>query len=141
MTSEEVLGSTGQGDCLFKGFVTVRFLWMDLQALPLSSIKVIRELLCVCRKVSVTVTMDVLEPFVYKEKSHQLFYMSHKMIRSLSELTRDMEEPVWVKPEKPPGFAKAPALSFLGAKSVPVITVRYIKKKVRRSLFLQQEVL
>ncbi|MDQ9817175.1 hypothetical protein RFZ01_22795, partial [Acinetobacter pittii] len=35
------------------------------------------------------------------------------MIRSLSELTRDMEEPVWVKPGKASRFAKAPALSFL----------------------------
>ncbi len=42
-----------------------------------------------------------------------LFYMSHKMIRSLSEFTRDMEEPIWVKAGAESRFAKAPALNFL----------------------------
>lgn len=76
-------------------------------------IKVIRELLAVCREISVTVTMDVREPFVGKEKPHQLFYMSHKMIRTLSGLTKDIEEPVWIKPGNSSRFAKAPALAFL----------------------------
>lgn len=35
------------------------------------------------------------------------------MIRSLSEFTRDMEEPIWVKAGAESRFAKAPALNFL----------------------------
>ena len=88
--------------------------------------KVIRELLAVCRQVSVTVTMDVKEPFFYKEKSHQLFYMSHKMIRTLSELTKDMEEPLWIKPGEHSRFAEAPALNFLEQN-----LFRYKKEKYR----------
>lgn len=75
--------------------------------------KVIRELLGVCREVSVTVTMDVKEPFLCREKTHQLFYMSHKMIRTLSELTRGTEAPIWIRPGEHSRFAKSPALEFL----------------------------
>ena len=74
---------------------------------------VIRELLQVCEHVTVTVTMDVREQLLAKGKPHELFYMSHKMIRSLSEFTRDMEEPIWVKAGAESRFAKAPALNFL----------------------------
>lgn len=74
---------------------------------------VIRELLQVCERVSVTVTMDVREQLLAKGKPHELFYMSHKMIRSLSEFTKDMEEPIWIKPGSESRFADAPALNFL----------------------------
>ena len=74
---------------------------------------VIRELLQVCERVSVTVTMDVREQLLAKGKPHELFYMSHKMIRSLSEFTKDMEEPIWIKPGSESRFAAAPALNFL----------------------------
>ena len=74
---------------------------------------VIRELLQVCEHVTVTVTMDVREQLLAKGKPHELFYMSHKMIRSLSEFTRDMEEPIWVKAGAESRFAKASALNFL----------------------------
>ena len=74
---------------------------------------VIRELLAVCSKVSVTVTMDVREEFLAKGKPHELFYMSHKMIRSLSEFTKDVEEPVWIKSGSSSRFADSPALGFL----------------------------
>ena len=74
---------------------------------------VIRELLAVCKKVSVTVTMDVREEFLAKGKPHELFYMSHKMIRSLSEFTKDVEEPVWIKSGSRSRFADSPALGFL----------------------------
>ena len=113
MTSEEVLEVLAREIAFSKRLRDSALLMDGFTGFTPVQIKVIRELLCVCRKVSVTVTMDVLEPFVYKEKSHQLFYMSHKMIRSLSELTRDMEEPVWVKPGKASRFARTPALSFL----------------------------
>ena len=74
---------------------------------------VIRELLAVCERVSVTVTMDVREQLLAKGKPHELFYMSHKMIRALSEFTKDMEEPIWIKPGSESRFAAAPALNFL----------------------------
>ena len=76
-------------------------------------IEVLRELLAVCSRVSVTVTMDVREQFLAMGKPHELFYMSHKMIRSLAELTKEIEEPVWVAPGRYSRFADAPALEFL----------------------------
>lgn len=76
-------------------------------------LEVLRELLAVCERVSVTVTMDVREQFLAMGKPHELFYMSHKMIRSLAELTKDIEEPVWVVPGRKSRFADAPALDFL----------------------------
>lgn len=76
-------------------------------------LEVLRELLAVCERVSVTVTMDVREQFLALGKPHELFYMSHKMIRSLAELTKDIEEPVWVVPGRKSRFADAPALDFL----------------------------
>ena len=76
-------------------------------------LEVLRELLAVCERVSVMVTMDVREQFLAMGKPHELFYMSHKMIRSLAELTKDIEEPVWVVPGRKSRFADAPALDFL----------------------------
>lgn len=75
--------------------------------------EVIRELLAVCREVAVTVTMDVREPLFTREKPHQLFYMSHRMIRTLSELAGGTEDPVWVRPGEKSRFSDAPALRFL----------------------------
>lgn len=43
-------------------------------------INVIRELLIIARKISVTVTMDEREDAFAPGKPHQLFYMSKKMI-------------------------------------------------------------
>lgn len=74
---------------------------------------VLRELLNVCERVSVTVTMDTREELLAKGKPHELFFMSHKMIRSLAEFTKDMEEPMWVMPGEYSRFADAPALNFL----------------------------
>ena len=75
--------------------------------------QVIRELLNVCNKVSVTVTMDTREQFLSKGKPHQLFYMSHKMICNLAELTKEIDEPVWIKPGKNSRFSDSLALDFL----------------------------
>ena len=57
-------------------------------------INVIRELLAVCEKVLVTVTMDARENPMKMGKPHQLFYMSKKMIHTLAGLTKDLEDPV-----------------------------------------------
>ncbi len=76
-------------------------------------VKVIRELLAVCQKVMVTVTMDGSGDVFAKGKPHQLFYMSRQMIHILSALTRDMEEPVCLTTDEKSRFSQAPALKFL----------------------------
>ena len=55
---------------------------------------VIRELLNVCDKVLVTVTMDAGENPLQMGKPHQLFYMSRKMIHTLSGLTSNLDDPI-----------------------------------------------
>ena len=69
MTSEEVLEVLAREIAFSKRLRDSVLLMDGFTGFTPVQIKVIRELLCVCRKVSVTVTMDVLEPFVYKEKS------------------------------------------------------------------------
>ena len=61
---------------------------------------VIRELLNVCDKVLVTVTMDAGENPLQLGKPHQLFYMSRKMIHTLSGLTSNLDDPVLLKDER-----------------------------------------
>ena len=76
-------------------------------------LKVIQELLAITQKIFVTVTIDVQEdPFV-KGKNHQLFYMSRKMIQSLADLTKELEEPIRIMPGEKSRFHHAPALNFL----------------------------
>ena len=74
---------------------------------------VIQELLAVCEKVLVTVSMDAKENPLQKGKPHQLFYMSKKMIHTLSGLTNSLDTPVYLKEEKSGRFSDAPALGFL----------------------------
>lgn len=113
MTSEEVLEVLAR-ELVFSRKLRGSVLLLDgFTGFTPVQMKVVRELLAVCSCVSVTVTMDIREPFLGKEKSHQLFYMSHRMIRGLAGLTRDMEEPLWVKPGKKSRFAHGSALSFL----------------------------
>ena len=75
--------------------------------------KVICELLALCRKVYVTVTLDDHNNPFAPGKPHQLFYMSRKMIHTLSKLTNEVEEPVYIQAGEHSRFAKAPALGFL----------------------------
>ena len=75
--------------------------------------RVVGELLSVCEKVMVTVTMDAAENLAMRGKPYQLFYMSRQMIHGLSELTRDIEDPVLLNNVKRSRFAQAPALNFL----------------------------
>lgn len=75
--------------------------------------KVVRELLAIGKKVYVTVTMDVRENPYVEGKPHQLFYMSRKMIHTLREYTKDIEDPIFVKAGEKSRFANAPALQFL----------------------------
>lgn len=74
---------------------------------------VIRELLVICSRVLVTVTMDAADNPFAQGKSHQLFYMSRKMIHTLAGLTKDIEEPVLLFTGKNSRFEKDGALEFL----------------------------
>lgn len=75
--------------------------------------KVIRELLAIARKVYVTVTLDDRENPFAAGKPHQLFYMSRKMIHTLAELTKDVEEPILIPRGENSRFANSPALGFM----------------------------
>ena len=74
---------------------------------------VIRELLNVCDKVLVTVTMDAGENPLQMGKPHQLFYMSRKMIHTLSSLTSNLDDPVFLKDERKGRFGNSTSLDFL----------------------------
>ena len=74
---------------------------------------VIRELLNVCDKVLVTVTMDAGENPLQMGKPHQLFYMSRKMIHTLSGLTSNLDDPILLKDERKGRFGNSTSLDFL----------------------------
>ena len=76
-------------------------------------INLIRELLALCSRVIVTVTMDTAENGTQKGKSWGLFSMSRKMIASLRALESDLEEPVLLAHTGVSRFSKAPAMCFL----------------------------
>ena len=99
--------------------------------------KVVKELLAVCSKVLVTVTMDVQEPFMGKEKSHQLFYMSHKMIRGLCELTKETEELCGIKAGEKSRFAHSPDSFFYGKNLFRLFAEQVYKQEQKEiSIFL-----
>ena len=99
---------------------------------------VIRELLAVCDQVLVTVTMDVKENPLQMGKPHQLFYMSRKMIHTLSGLTNDLDDPVYLKEEKKGRFSDAPALGFLEQLSVPTTEKQHYGNPRMKSVFRRQ---
>lgn len=70
--------------------------------------KVLREMMCRCRKVFVTVTMDEREdPYILKDK-YQLFAMSKQTVTSLVKIAE--EEKVWI--EEPVCFYGKPVYRF-----------------------------
>ena len=73
---------------------------------------VIRELLNVCDKVLVTVTMDAGENPLQMGKPHQLFYMSRKMIHTLSGLTSNLDDPILLKDERKGRFGNFTSLDI-----------------------------
>lgn len=75
--------------------------------------KVLRELLVICQKIYVTVTLDERENPFSIGKPHQLFYMSRKMIHTLAKLTRNVEEPILITRGENSRFSKSPALGFM----------------------------
>lgn len=79
--------------------------------------KLLRELLRVCEKVMITVTMDEKEnPFVYKHP-YQLFALSKQMVTTLVEIAREcrveIEEPVYLYQKPIYRFKDNEALGFL----------------------------
>ena len=74
--------------------------------------RVVGELLAVCEKVMVTVTMDADENLSMRGKPYQLFYMSRQMIHGLSELTREIETPVLLKDVGKSRFSQAAGIPY-----------------------------
>ena len=75
--------------------------------------RVIQELFRLCSRVFVTVTMDERENPFTPGKPHQLFYMSRKMVCTLTEMAGGAEEPVWIRGNQKSRFSGSPALGFL----------------------------
>ena len=98
---------------------------------------VIRELLNVCDKVLVTVTMDAGENPLQLGKPHQLFYMSRKMIHTLSGLTSNLDDPVLLKDERKGRFGNSTSLDFL--RSIFFATEDLsMRRNRKKSAYLQQ---
>ena len=76
-------------------------------------VNVIRELLVIADRVCVTVTMDEREDAFTPGKPHQLFFMSKQMIRTLAGLTKNLDDPVYLKSSEKSRFSQAPAMQFL----------------------------
>ena len=76
-------------------------------------VNVIRELLVIADRVCVTVTMDEREDAFTPGKPHQLFFMSKQMIRTLARLTKNLDDPVYLKLSGKSRFSQAPAMQFL----------------------------
>ena len=113
MTGEEVMDALEKA-LPFSGKLKNSVLLLDgYTGFTPIQMRVVGELLTVCEKVMVTVTMDSAESLTTRGKPYQLFYMSRQMLHGLSGLTRDIEEPVLLKDVRKSRFAKAPALHFL----------------------------
>ncbi len=57
-----------------------------------SQLKVLRELLAICPKVWVTVTIDVREAFFGEIQEHELFALSKKLIRGVEKVAREVTQ-------------------------------------------------
>ncbi|MCI7814521.1 MAG: helicase-exonuclease AddAB subunit AddB [Lachnospiraceae bacterium] len=79
--------------------------------------KLMRKLLVIAKKVSVTVTIDPAENFRKIRGPHELFYLSKKMIAGLEDAAREsgakMEEMVVLGKEENYRFRERPPLRFL----------------------------
>lgn len=113
MTGEEVLDVLLKLIPLSKKLAGSVFVFDGFTGFTPIQNKVVRELLAISKKIYVTVTMDVKENPYAVGKPHQLFYMSRKMIHTLKEYTKDIEEPIFIKENENSRFASSPALQFL----------------------------
>ena len=113
MTGEEVMDVLLKQLPFSEKLKGAEFLFDGFTGFTPIQVNVIRELLIISDKVCVTVTMDEKENAFVPGKPHHLFYMSRKMIRTLADLTNDLEDPVYLKTSGQSRFAQAPALQFL----------------------------
>lgn len=113
MTGEEVMDVLLKQLPFSEKLKGAEFLFDGFTGFTPIQMNVIRELLIISDKVCVTVTMDEKENAFVPGKPHHLFYMSKKMIRTLADLTNDLEDPVYLKTSGQSRFAQAPALQFL----------------------------
>lgn len=113
MTGEEMMDVLLKALPFSQKLKNAEFIFDGFTGFTPIQINVIRELLVIADKISVTVTMDVRENAFAQGKPYQLFYMSKKMIHTLAELTKDFEDPVYLRHSAQTRFAKAPALEFL----------------------------
>lgn len=79
--------------------------------------RLLAELLKVCRKVMVTITLDEREnPYIYKHP-YQLFAMSKETVASMSQIAKEvdvtLEEPVYLCKKPVYRFKNNPAMGFL----------------------------
>lgn len=88
---------------------------------PIQS-KVLGELIKVCEKMYVSLTLDEREKKnqvqLYKAGSpHQIFYLTRQTIENLCRLAAEahveIEEPLWISPDEKGRFVNSPALGFL----------------------------
>ena len=113
MTGEEVMDVLLKQLPFSEKLKGAEFLFDGFTGFTPIQVNVLRELLVIADRISVTVTMDEREDAFSPGKPYQLFFMSKQMIRTLAGLTRDLEDPVYLKPSGQSRFAQAPALQFL----------------------------
>ena len=81
--------------------------------------KLLKKLLVLAKKVYITVTIDTGEDITRIRGEHELFYLSKKTIRSLTNMAREsgceIETPMVLPREMSPRFARSPRLRFLEA--------------------------
>lgn len=80
-------------------------------------LKVMKELMTLCPKLLVTVTMDERENPMAKDGPQKLFFLSKKLVRQLSERAREVRceilPEVWIRRDGRGRFPKGSALDFL----------------------------
>ena len=94
MTGEEVMDVLLKQLPFSEKLKGAEFLFDGFTGFTPIQVNVLRELLVIADRISVTVTMDEREDAFSPGKPYQLFFMSKQMIRTLAGLTRDLEDPV-----------------------------------------------
>ena len=81
--------------------------------------KLMKKLLVLAKKVFITVTIDTGEEITRIRGEHELFYLSKKTIRSLTDMAREagceIEPPMVLAGDVSPRFTQSPRLRFLEA--------------------------
>ena len=113
MTGEEVMDVLLKQLPFSQKLKGAEFLFDGFTGFTPIQVNVLREIINIADRVCATVTMDEREDAFAPGKPYQLFFMSKQMIRTLAGLTRDMEDPVYLKASGRSRFAQAPALQFL----------------------------